>query len=115
MIHFHKVLQVFFQPLSVHGWTFAFLLDLYSLRGAIEGRLNHFLPCWLRKRVTSYICKRDVLAFPIRLAANCARILRLRFRPYEKDTEATLSTNVWSGRFDIVTTTTSLYLRSHTN
>jgi len=34
--------------LSVHGWTSAFLLDVHKLCGAIEGRLSHFPPRWLR-------------------------------------------------------------------
>jgi len=38
----------FYQPLSVHGWTSAFLLAVHSLCGVIEGRLSHFLPRWLR-------------------------------------------------------------------
>jgi len=38
----------FFQPSSVHGWTLAFLLAVHRLCGAIEGRLSHFLPRWLR-------------------------------------------------------------------
>ena len=38
----------FYQPLSVRGWTSAFLLDFHRLCGAIEGRLSHFLPHWLR-------------------------------------------------------------------
>jgi len=38
----------FFQPLSLHRWTSAFLLAVYRLCGVIEGRLSHFPPCWLR-------------------------------------------------------------------
>jgi len=30
-----------FQPLSVPGWTSAFLLDIHRLGDAIEGRLSH--------------------------------------------------------------------------
>jgi len=37
-----------FHPLSVHGWTLAFLLAVHRLCGAIEWRLSHFLPHWLR-------------------------------------------------------------------
>jgi len=35
-----------FQPSSV--WTSAFRLPVRRLHGVIEGRLSHFLPCWLR-------------------------------------------------------------------
>jgi len=42
------VLGTCFQPLSVHGWTWAFLLAVHRLCGAIERRLSHFLPHWLR-------------------------------------------------------------------
>ena len=38
----------FFQPFSIHGWTLAFLFAVHRLCGVIEGRLNHFLPRWLR-------------------------------------------------------------------
>jgi len=38
----------FYQPLSVHCWTSAFLLTVHRLRDVIEGRLSHFLPRWLR-------------------------------------------------------------------
>ena len=34
--------------MSVHGWTFAFLLAVHRLCGVIEGRLGHFLPRWLK-------------------------------------------------------------------
>jgi len=46
-----EVRMVFFvnQPLSVRGWTSAFLLDIHRLCGIIEGRLSHFLPRWLRR------------------------------------------------------------------
>jgi len=37
--------RAFFQPLSVHGGTLAFLLDDHGLYGTIEG-LNHLLPLW---------------------------------------------------------------------
>jgi len=36
------------QPLSVRGWTSAFPLDVHRLCSAIEGRLSHFPPRWLR-------------------------------------------------------------------
>jgi len=39
--HLARLLYIF-KPLSVHGWTSAFLLDVHRLRGAIEGRLSHF-------------------------------------------------------------------------
>jgi len=38
----------FYQPLSVRGWTSAFLLAVHRLCGVIEGRLSHFMPRWLR-------------------------------------------------------------------
>jgi len=46
----HRVpfILFFFQPLTVRGWSSAFLLDDHRLCGAIEGRLSHFLPHWLR-------------------------------------------------------------------
>jgi len=34
--------------LPVRGWTSAFLLDVHGLCSAIEGRLSHRLPRWLR-------------------------------------------------------------------
>jgi len=34
--------------MSVRGWTSAFLLDFHRLCNAIEGRLSHFLQCWLK-------------------------------------------------------------------
>jgi len=37
-----------FQSLSVQGCTPAFLLNVHSLCGAIEGTLRQFLPRWLR-------------------------------------------------------------------
>jgi len=42
------VIGYLFQSSSVHSWTSAFLLTVSSLCDAIEGRLNHFLPRWLR-------------------------------------------------------------------
>jgi len=36
------------QPSAVHGWPSAFLPAVHGLYGAIEGRLSHFLPPWLR-------------------------------------------------------------------
>ena len=39
---------IFIQPSSVHGWTSACLFDVHMLCGAIERRLSHFLPRWLR-------------------------------------------------------------------
>jgi len=39
---------LFYQPLSVRGWTSAFFLAVHRLCGVIEGRLSHFLPRWLR-------------------------------------------------------------------
>ena len=41
---------VVFQPLSVCGWTLGFLLIFHRFCGAIEGRLIHFLPRWLRSQ-----------------------------------------------------------------
>ena len=38
----------FYQPSSVREWNLAFLLAVHRLCGAIEGRLSHFLPRWLR-------------------------------------------------------------------
>jgi len=43
------------QPLSAHGWTSAFHPNVHRLCGAIEGRLSHFLPLWLRKGWRSVI------------------------------------------------------------
>jgi len=37
----------FFQPLSVHGWTSVFLLNVHRVSDAIEGRFSHLLPRWL--------------------------------------------------------------------
>jgi len=42
---YSSIMLVFFQPSSVRGWTWA---SISSLCDAIEGRLRHFLPCWLR-------------------------------------------------------------------
>jgi len=53
----------FFQPCSVHGWTSAFLPDVRRLCGAIEGRLGHFLPRWIRAGWQAVI--RNRLSFPI--------------------------------------------------
>ena len=39
-------LQLFPSPLR--GWTSAFLLAIHRLCGAIEGRLSHLLPRWLK-------------------------------------------------------------------
>jgi len=36
------------RPVSVRGWTSAFLLKFDQLSGAIEGRLSHVLPRWLK-------------------------------------------------------------------
>jgi len=36
------------RPVSVCGWTLAFLPDFGRLCGAIEGKMSHFRPRWLR-------------------------------------------------------------------
>jgi len=50
ILHFSAcfVVVFFYQPLSVRGWASAFHLNIHRLCGAIEGRLSHFLPRWLR-------------------------------------------------------------------
>jgi len=42
---FVPFIHLFYQPLSVRGWTSAFLLAVHGLCGVI---LSHFLPRWLR-------------------------------------------------------------------
>jgi len=51
----HYLNLLFYQPLSVRGWTSAFLLAVHRLCGVIEGRLSHFLPRWLRRGWQSVI------------------------------------------------------------
>jgi len=50
-----------FQPLSVHGWTSAFVLDVHRLCSAIEARLSHFQPRWLRAGWQSVISQGKIL------------------------------------------------------
>ena len=52
---FYPVTQTVFwthsESVFYHGWTLAFPLDFHMLCGAVEGRLGHFLPRWLRRVV----------------------------------------------------------------
>jgi len=51
---------LFYQPLSVHGWTSAFLLAVHRLCGVFEGWLSHFLPRWLRTGWQSVISSLEI-------------------------------------------------------
>ena len=44
----NPVSSTFFQPLSVHDWTSAFLLNVHRLCGAIEGKIE---PHWLIEQI----------------------------------------------------------------
>ena len=84
--HLSPRIAELFQPSSVRGWTWAFLLDVHRLWGASEGRLSHRLPRWFRKgwqRVTSWQKSLEILCRSVKPEPRGGQTVRYVHSPTE--------------------------------